>query len=31
MNSLKKFSGLALAFLLTMGFLSGNALLLRLT
>ena len=26
MNSLKKFSGLALAFLLTMGFLSGNAL-----
>lgn len=26
MNSLKKFSGLALAFLLTMGFLSGNVL-----
>lgn len=26
MNSLRKFSGLALAFLLTMGFLSGNAL-----
>ena len=26
MNSLKKFSGLALAFLLTMGFLSGNDL-----